>query len=208
MKQKIVIFANSVKHGNHCVAGKSIETKKWYRPVPSSDGGALKDSQIRYFNNYGPQRSVKHLQIIIMDFTQNVPLYFQPENYEITDIPWQQEYKIDLKDISDYLDHPATLWGEGDSVESQLILNHKVPVEQSLYLIKTNQIKLERPVYGGKPHNKVSFVYNGIDYTLSCTDKNFDSLFNENEVQNNKYLCISLGEKFNNKHYKLVAGLI
>jgi len=208
MKETIVIFANSVKHGGHCVAGKSLDTKKWYRPVSDVNGGALNDQQIKYFNPMG-HYPVKHLQKIEMEFAKKVPLPYQPENFLISNNPWQQKYNLDRRDIPGFLDHPETLWGEGDSVDSQAIMNQHISIQQSLYLIKINQIELSLPSYSGRPHAKVSFVYNDkINYTLSCTDKGFQDLIKENETQTNKYLCISLGEEFNKKHYKLVAAII
>ena len=41
IKKTIVILANSVKHGNHCVAGKCITSKSWARPVFDVSGGEL-----------------------------------------------------------------------------------------------------------------------------------------------------------------------
>ena len=38
---QIVILAKSVKHGNHCVAGKCVRSKRWYRPVSTIDGEEL-----------------------------------------------------------------------------------------------------------------------------------------------------------------------
>ena len=208
MKETIVIFANSVKHGGHCVAGKSLDTKKWYRPVSDVNGGALNDQQIKYFNPMG-HYPVKHLQKIEMEFSKKVPIPGQPENFLISNKPWQQRYRLDYREIPVFLDHPETLWGEGDSIDSESIINQSISIQQSLYLIKINQIKLSLPFYLGQHHRKVSFVYNDkINYTLSCTDKGFQDLIKENETQTNKYLCISLGEEFNKKHYKLVAAII
>ena len=209
MKETIVIFANSFKHGGHCVAGKSLGTKKWFRPVSDVNGGALNDQQIKYFNPMG-RFSVKHLQNIEMEFAKKVPLLHQPENFLISNNPWHQKYNLDRRDIPGFLDHPETLWGEGDSVDSQAILNQHISIQQSLYLIKINQIELSLHFYSGSNHAKVSFVYNDkINYTLSCTDNNFQNLIKDNEIQTNKYLCISLGEEFKNKkHYKLVAAII
>ena len=38
MRKVIVVFANSVKHGKHCVAGKDVQSKKWIRPVSNAEG--------------------------------------------------------------------------------------------------------------------------------------------------------------------------
>ena len=56
MRKLIVVFANSVKHGKHCVAGKEVQTKKWIRPVSNVDGAELDDHQCKYGN---PTASLK-----------------------------------------------------------------------------------------------------------------------------------------------------
>jgi hypothetical protein len=70
---EIVVLANSVKHGQHCVAGKCMETGKWIRPVSNTRGGELNHEQAKYQNKYGVY-SVKPLQRILMGFLHPVPL--------------------------------------------------------------------------------------------------------------------------------------
>jgi len=71
--ETIVIFANSVKHGQHCVAGKSLATGQWIRPVADANGKELDHEQAKYRNPYG-RYLVKPLQKIQMELGANVPL--------------------------------------------------------------------------------------------------------------------------------------
>ena len=80
----IVVFANSRKSGEHCVAGKCLSSGAWIRPVSNELGGALSRKQVNYANKYG-QYLVKPLQKIEMAFESHAPLINQPENYIITD---------------------------------------------------------------------------------------------------------------------------
>jgi hypothetical protein len=40
MIKEIVVFANSVKHGNSCV-GKCTRTGEWIRPVSNNEGAEI-----------------------------------------------------------------------------------------------------------------------------------------------------------------------
>jgi hypothetical protein len=41
MSSTVVIFANSIKHGKHCVAGKLMGDKRWIRLVADESGSEL-----------------------------------------------------------------------------------------------------------------------------------------------------------------------
>ena len=45
MRKEIIILATSLKHGNRCVAGKTIHTKQWIRPVANVNGDAIRVEQ-------------------------------------------------------------------------------------------------------------------------------------------------------------------
>jgi hypothetical protein len=66
---EIIVLANSVKHGQHCVAGKCINTGNWVRPVSNANGAELSHEQAKYQNPYGTF-GVKPLQKIRMGFSQ------------------------------------------------------------------------------------------------------------------------------------------
>jgi hypothetical protein len=84
MKRTIAIFANSVKHGLHCVAGKDVSSGEWIRPVANASGAELAHDQCVYVNPYG-RYTVKPLQKIEMHLASHAPLINQPENYVIAD---------------------------------------------------------------------------------------------------------------------------
>ncbi|MBL0722076.1 MAG: hypothetical protein JJV88_05795, partial [Sulfurovum sp.] len=109
MKKTLVIFANSVKHHQHCVAGKDIFTKEWIRPVGDKNGCELKDEQTKYQNPHGKYLA-KTLQKINMEFTRKATLKNQPENHIISNKIWQQNYKIEREEIESFLDYPKDIW--------------------------------------------------------------------------------------------------
>lgn len=212
MERTIVVFANSVKHHQHCVAGKDIITKEWIRPVADENGCELKDEQTKYKNKYG-EYLAKPLQKMKIKFIKHAPLINQPENYIISNEIWQQNYKIEREEIKNFLDNPSNLWIDGissiDRVNYQLIQNKTVTINQSLYLIYVEKIHIywkDRSYLGQNPQRRGIFEYKNISYDLPLTDPNF-SEFQEEDL-NNKFLCISLGEEFNGYCYKLIASIL
>ncbi len=200
--ETIAIFANSIKHGGHCVAGKNIITKKWVRIVSNCAGDALSDNQIRYTNPYGSY-AVKPLQKIQMGFTRAAPLVHQPDNYVRNSEQWTQNYSLSSGDLSNYLDTPTDLWGRTNSVNYESIENCIINITQSLYLIKVESLRL----YVNDYHKRrASFTYNNISYDLPVTSPNFDSIVRD-ETELNDILCISLGENMEGVCYKIVAQI-
>ncbi|PKH01863.1 hypothetical protein CXF72_14355 [Psychromonas sp. MB-3u-54] len=198
---EIIVLANSVKHQQHCVAGKSLANGQWVRPVSSEIGGELSHNQAKYQNPYGIF-TVKPLQKILMKFSRHVPLSHQPENYLIDNTVWRQNYSINLNEINNHLDHPNDLWGESNLVPYIQIQLGTTKIEQSLYLVKVDNIKL----YIKDDKRKASFTYNRIAYELPVTDPNFGNLVDDFSGITG-VLCISLGEEFKGNCYKLVATI-
>tara|TARA_Y100001935_G_scaffold183594_1_gene152215 strand:+ start:476 stop:1090 length:615 start_codon:yes stop_codon:yes gene_type:complete len=199
---EIVIFANSYKDQGRCIAGKTINEKKWVRPVSNKNGGELNHEQIKYKNKYGVY-SVKTLQKIKMKLLERAPLPNQPENFLISNELWTQNYAIQEKEIFNFLDHPDSLWGYGDRVSIEMINRKKINIEQSLYLVEVDKLKL---FFSEENKRRAEFSLNGINYNFAVTDPKFDDLINEPEKINN-VLCISLGSNFQGNCYKLVAGI-
>lgn len=205
MKKIVVILANSIKHGKHCVAGKCVSTKQWIRPVGNRGGAELSDDQITYENMYGKFK-VKPLQKIEMNFSAPVPLPHQPDNYLIDDTQWQQKYSISLGELHLYADQPANLWGPGASVPYIGVEMGIMIINQSLYLVKVTCLMLKRI----DSKRRAIFIYGSCNYDLPVTDPKFDTLFGEQELggmKSDRFLCISLGENFEGNCYKIVATI-
>jgi hypothetical protein len=199
---EIVVLANSLKHGQHCVAGKCLNTGRWIRPVSDEQGGELSHNQARCQNPYGTF-GVKTLQKIRMGFSRHVPLSHQPENFLIDDNLWQQNYSVAVAELQSYLDEPYDLWGEGNRVpHSQITLGLYI-VTQSLYLVQVEDLSLYYTIEGRR---RASFTYGGINYDFAVTDPKFDEIVRaQREVSD--ILCVSLGEEYQGYCYKLVASI-
>jgi len=208
MRKIIVVFANSVKHGKHCVAGKDVQTGNWIRPVSDKSGAELDHDQCICVNPYG-KYMVKPLQRVEIELTAHSPLTNQPENYLVGTAEWTQRYKIEAHDLADYLDAPETLWGTGNKVAFSKIENGTVQIAQSLYLVKVDNLVICKTVDNKR---RASFSYNANNYDLPVTDPNFESHLQNPQHQN--ILCVSLGEKYdptgaeNYFCYKIVTTII
>jgi hypothetical protein len=203
MKQvEMVILANSIKHGEHCVAGKDINTKEWFRPVSDESGSALSREQVMCTNPYG-QYLAKPMQKIRMTLGQHVPKVNQPENFQVDDSNWVQHYKLAENELESYLDSPSDLWGRNDRVLFNKIQTGNITIHNSLCLVKVDDLKLFMSSDGKR---RCSFSYNGIQYELAATDPMFDSLLRTNSILKG-ILCVSLGEEYHGYCYKLVASI-
>jgi hypothetical protein len=198
----IVILANSVKHHNHCVAGKDIATKSWIRIVSDASGKELSNDQVRYRNPYGIYQ-VDTLQKIEMELGDPVPLLHQPENFLRSDSEWVQKYKLDQNELCNYVDNPVNIWGEGAALSAHDIQNGFTEIESSLYLVYVEKVHFYT---SNKDKKRVRFLYNDIEYDLPVTDPNFHKYI-KGHVKHNGFFCISLGENFNGYHYKIVATI-
>jgi len=203
LAKKIVILAISIKHGNRCVAGKCLTTGRWVRPVATVDGAALNYNQIKCRNPHGLFR-IKTLQRVNMQFESAVPLVNQPENHLIAaNSEWQQDYRIDPSDLTGLLDDPISIWGEGNRLSYNAIVQNKCKPEQSLFLIQTEGLAL---YYSDENKPRVRFTYKGIPYDLPATDPQFDTISRE-QRDTMGILCISLAEEHYGYCYKIAAAI-
>lgn len=202
MEDNIVVLANSVKHGAHCVAGKSLSTGRWIRPVSNQQGGELQDNQCVVENPYG-YFSVKPLQQVWVGFDAHVPLANQPENYLIDGTVWRQNYRFDPAELMRLIDQPESLWGEGRSVLMSSIRSGSINIEQSLFLVKVEGLMLG---YNDVGKRRAKFYYNGLYYDLPVTDPDFDEMLRA-QPRLQDILCVSLGEPFDGECYKIVATI-
>lgn len=176
--KKIIIFANSVKMKEHCVAGKDIDAKKWIRPVSASEGKELTGVQCTCVDSQNP---VKLLQQINITFSKHDPLENQPENYLISDEQWIQCGSINRDEVIDYLDKPDNLWidrgNQNDRVAYNLIEAKTIQITQSLYLIEVEKIHIywkDRLQWNQNSQRRGEFEYKKIKYDLAITDPNFE----------------------------------
>lgn len=201
-QSEVVVLANSIKHGQHCVAGKCVSTGRWIRPVSNLQGGELSHEQARIQNPHGTF-NVKPLQKAFIGIAQHAPLPHQPENYLIDDTTWVQNYSFDLGQLNTLLDTPMNLWGPDNRIEHAQITAGLYQIPQSLYLVQVNNLAL---YYTDGGNRRASFSYRDVEYDLAATDPRFDEIVRDN-LPTIGMLCVSLGEQYQGYCYKLVATI-
>lgn len=203
MSDTIVILANSIKHGLRCVAGKLVNSGEWVRIVADAEGGAVTSDQASFTNKYG-RFVAKPMQKIIMNIARPVPLINQPENV-LVESGWVQNYKIGPAELPQYQDRPASLWGVGNRISQAEIVFGGYLVDQSLYLVKVEDLTLFR---SAENKRRVTFRYGTIEYDLPATCTNFDSV-ESGETQHDNWVVASLGEAHTDGyHYKIIATIL
>lgn len=206
MEKKLIIFANSVKHHEHCIAGKCVETQQWIRPVSSTEGSELSYSQICIEDINNERKETQPLDVVQISFTESCPLIYQPENHLIEDKEWIRiEQHTEIPEI--YLDNPEDIWGIGRSISDTDIVNGTFQLEKSLLLVKVDNLQLYTNDFNGRRKRRANFKYNDTRYDLPVTSHNFDHLYDNGITPNESILCISLGEMFQGEHFKIIAGI-
>jgi hypothetical protein len=215
--KRIVCLANSRKHAGRCIAGKEVAPKRiggWVRPVSSRGTTELAREERRYADGKDP----KILDVMDVGLLEPAPHGYQSENHRI-DIargyrrigtwPWER--------LGELLDHPATLWTNGNS--SYHGLNDRVKAEEaalmnwSLALIEPEALAMRVRSEGGKPRVRAWLRYGDASYVFSVTDPFAEWAWlakpdGEYAVRD-ALVCVSLGEPHTDGYcYKLVATVL
>jgi hypothetical protein len=207
----LIIFANSIKRNQHCVAWKEISSKKRIRPISGEwIEHELNRNQCTCEMELLPVQLLEKIRIPLL---LEQPSVFQPENYLISDHKRKYLWKVDRREISNYLDHPESLrisnWHPNDRIPENNIITNEITVEQSLYLLFVENIKIyrkDRSQRGKSPQRRGSFNYKNVFYDFALTDPQFGH-FNET-ILADKYICISLSAPFQWYCYKIIAAIL
>jgi hypothetical protein len=217
LTKTIICLAASRKPGGRCIAGKEIDTYIWIRPVCDGEKDAVSNQVSCYSNG----RSAEVLDIIEIPLIKSKPVQHQKENFLVdTHRKWKKKEIFPGDNLSILLDKPSNLWQDLDS--SYNGLNDRIPEEKanniinSLYFIQVKcklLVKIEGKDFNN-PQKKVrcSFKYKNEDYILPVTDPIVESEFMAKHVGEydigSKYICISLGLKYEGYVYLFVAVIL
>lgn len=207
----IICLANSTKIGGKCVAGKTVDTKEWIRPV--SEQGKLTNELIRYNNGDLP----KLLDIMRVHYKKLQPTPYQPENILISDERWEYLERWPEGKLDSLCDKPKEIFinqDRRDRIAAEFLGKNMLGF--SLLLVKPTAIKLLREDYETRKRLKASFIYNDLEYNLWVRDPNFEEKYAGKKEgsykldSKNVYLCISLTAPYKEDGYcyKLVASII
>jgi hypothetical protein len=205
MKVQILLLANSKKLGGRCLAGLRTDTWEWVRPVTESEHGdvARKDCIV----NGAP---LMPLDVISLELGRHVPRKHQKENHLFDLQSIRREATAEVQAVSHFLDIatgqlPYLVTDPAVKVSPDIFDQAKEP-QPSLALIKVESAKVQDV---GQSSREISFTFQNRFWALKLTDDNFSPEAKNFEL-GPSYLCISLGELFEEKnaHWKFVAAAI
>ena len=231
----IICLANSRKEGGYCIAGKEIinhqVTSNWIRPVGDTETGELYRPYVilktpfpklpkwlNFIFSLFIQRKFRPrvLDIIAIPLVEPQPHAYQKENYLI-DVKqnWIKAPKIILPtQLTQWCDPVSSLWING--YHSSKGLNDRIPLVKVTDTITSSLVLItpEHLVIKVLPEKvRAEFVFNQQKYNLVITDPRIEQSYRRKPLgdyllQQQAYLCISLGEPFKGYCYKLVAAVI
>ncbi len=229
IKKTIICLANSRKEGGYCLAGKDVTNSNWIRPVGYTASGELQKKAMILYEDRLPQWLAKLfmffrtnkpqpqlLDIIQIPFEDRQEHSYQSENYLIAKQQiWLKHGTLATENLEKLCDSVLSLWFNG--YNSYNGINDRIPVElvnqkitTSLLLIKVKELTILVDRELNRLKTRAIFYYNNQQYKLVITDPKIESSyrFKDGHKKHNVYLCISLGEPFENFCYKLVAAII
>ena len=221
MEKLFICLANSKKFTERCIAGIELaessregykynivkaedNSPKWIRPVSADPGGAVTAALVDHVNL---------LDIVRVNVTALAPEGYQSENVlfdgrplEIIDNIQRTPTLIEkLLAVNESILFGNT--GKAVSVENITQLDH------SLVLIKPEAVEVYQTTsIAGNPQIRAKFVFNGNSYDFPITDIDFVNRFRNNPMLlascTHIYFTVSLGVEFNQRYYKLIAGIV
>lgn len=206
---KIICLANSYKHHERCLAGISLETKQWIRPISALNGGAIpiNDQNIQ-------AETIELLDVVEVPISQNSRSGHEVENFHYyDDQPWKVTDKAEVWQILEYREESIIHPDYGKSIPHKDLVN-QAPV-RSLQLIEVDQLECyqdNRDKWRCVIHDK---KYSMADYNLSITDSvALDKLQQNQSISNHCLIALSLSQPWHPQGetelrcYRLVAGII
>jgi hypothetical protein len=209
-----------MKHGGTCIAGREFTRTMlgpWIRPVSSRSTGELSLLEHCFADYTEPSL----LDVIDIHLLRPAPHLHQTENHLVdTSRPWSKAGRVPFARVSGLVERPTILWANSSSSSmgrSNCVTQEEAAFESgSLYLVQVKQlcVKISNET-SGRRRTAGIFTLGRCRYELSITDPIVcDRLQHlapgEHEFLHSRmiYLCISLGEPFKGRCYKLIAGVI
>lgn len=217
MKRYFICLANSKKYGERCIAGiemtgnqknqfdilKEEEKAKWIRPVSDAEHGQVPEYLVK---------DMKLFDIYEIEVKEDCPKDYQSENCLfdarslklIKSVPLT-EHRLDLLcSNTDFLfdDNTKSVTKENIAKIGYSLLF--VKVENPIVYEQDNKEKNASQL-------RIHFIFKEIHYDMPITDVVFLNSYQEN-VQafrnaTTVYVCVSLGIEFQERYYKLAAGI-
>jgi hypothetical protein len=207
---ELLVLANSKKLGSRCIAGIDTNTGNWVRPVSEHEHGVV--NYLTCQVTVGKEkRPVEPLDVIQIPLGGRKPGIGHPEDVQLNLGEWKflRSEKVEdapqlldgLIDDDDFLLCNTTGWVPEEVAKSGHVL-------KSLGLIRIESPEFSFDVY--KKQLRASFTHHNHPYDLPVTA--LQPWVDEAKLSPEKfslgtwYFTVSLGEPWNGKMFKLIAG--
>jgi hypothetical protein len=227
-KKRLLILANSVKKGGHCIAGREIIRPEarmpygnWIRPVSQGGEGELTDANCRFQTGKLP----KVFDVIDVELHSPEESTSQPENWYIDDSKdWRRIGTLSTQGLPGvYAETPPDLWlahGERqDRISTTALLAMSPVTSLCLVAVTGFRMVLEWNSFTSRHRRRACFKYGGVDYDFGLTDPEMDNFLHpfpqagatkkvDHPTGSEKIVCVSLTPPFQGYHYKIVATVL
>lgn len=228
----LLILANSVKHGAHCIAGREVhlhegqyDLGRWVRPISREGKGELRGMSACYEDGQ-PIRTLDFARVKMSGHAGD-PLH-REDWFIAPGAAWARSRDFQPPDLDTLVETPGSLWLE-PRIKTDRIAHRALvarPPGQTICMIRPERLRFAfwTIEIGGevKRRRRTRFVYNGVEYDLPLTDPavterlcpRYPDLGADPAIvrclhEGQAMLCISLTPRFkDNHHYKVVATVI
>ncbi len=213
VQKAIVCLANSRKYNAYCVAGVEQDSREWIRPLGTGAHGAVTLAEQTLDDGSQPEL----LDVIEVALRAPTPDPAQPENWDLASGRWVLRDHLDdaaARELLEDLAVETPVFGTNErsiSVEKA----HTDGIDSSLAVIRAEHLSWTKRVWPEGTKIRARFTHAGARHDLPVTDLAWCSEFvgdEEGEYDHvdteQVFLVISLGEPYNDEHWKLVAGVV
>lgn len=217
--ERILVLASSRKHGLRCVAGISLDTDRWVRPVGTVQGGAVSTYHCGIDGRYPQLR-----EVVTFETQGACPLPGQPENVLVGVGPWELESRLSPEEAAGIVEPhlvkgPEVLGSLSDRISEAIV--QQEPVSVSLQVIEPEALEFEheRVPWGSGSRTWARFSLGAAWHAIRLTDvivrpwlvKHDPGTYTLEDMGIDRTarvaLTVSLGDAFEGTHYKLAASV-
>ena len=206
---RLLVLANSKKFNGRCIAGIDLDSGKWIRPVSNTEHGEFTGIECSVTVG-SSRRQVQSLDVIEVVIGASKPGIGHPEDIQTNHGNWKYLTSISIGEAGDFLDKyidnsHELLFNRESSVPETDAKSGKV--KKSLCLIRITDAVFDCSF---KNQLRVKFTHRTRKYNLPVTDEGaWVAVAKRNPASVSRgpwYFTISLGEPYNEKMWKLIAG--
>lgn len=206
---RLLVLANSKKFNGRCIAGIDLDSGKWIRPVSNTEHGEFTGIECSVTVG-SSRRQVQSLDVIEVVIGASKPGIGHPEDIQTNHGNWKHLTSISIGEAGGFLDKyidnsHELLFNRESSVPETDAKSGKV--KKSLCLIRITDAVFDCSF---KNQLRVKFTHRARKYNLPVTDEGaWVAVAKKNPASVSRgpwYFTISLGEPYNEKMWKLIAG--